>query len=1387
MKTTKRNSKFSVANQKLRILRILSLFLFTNLFVISQGSAGATGTPISIYAPAFDAATIASFQLNGNAVRTGDNKLQLTSNAGGQNGSAFWKSRIYLGTDKSFSAYFTFLINGSVNGGADGLAFVIQTTTVNAGSPGGGIGYQGISPSIAVEFDTYNNGENGGDNHVAIVEDGLTYNAHTNYAVPSFTLDGGTVGHVWVDYNGTTDLLEVRLSTTTTRPATALVSATKDLASKFANNNVYVGFTAATGGSASNHYIQDLMFENSYNASGVDPSGSYEQTPTYAVNYYVTSGGTALAGASVAVNGVTLTTDGSGNASLSLADGIYPYTVSKTLYTSVTGTTTVNAAPVSQNVTLIIPPSIIVSPASLNLGYVKSGRISDELSYTLSGIVLSPSSGNITITPPANFEVSFTSGSGFSASAITAAYTSGTLAERTVYVRFKPTSTTDYSGNITNSGGTATTQNVSLTGTSVLSYCTPTISTYGNSTMYITNVSTSGGLTHFTNSTSNSATCYADYSATKSVTQAQGKSVSLSFTSYQYGFNYGVWIDYNDNGTFTSGEKVVSIANSDLTVSTSFAIPSNTPLGSHRMRIRGEYSYYSIPGDPCSTLLYGDTEDYTLNVEAPGPAISISPVSLDLGYTVPGGTSGEMSYTLSGSLLSPSSGNITISPPANFEVSFTSGSGFNSSAITAAYTSGTLTETTVYVRFKPTSTTTYSGSINHSGGSAATQNLDLTGTSDLSYCSATTNETCCMGINNVTFNTINNSTDNINYIYTDFTAISTNVTKGQTYTLSLTGYDNPQYFMAWFDWNHDGDFEDADESYEIGSDMEASSFITIPSDATTGNIRMRVRSEYLYYSPPTACGNVEYGECEDYTIIVEDTAPIVWDGSESMDWNTPGNWSTNAVPTVSDNATIPDVTNDPIVNEAPGSPATCNNLTIEAGAVLTIGTGKALTVTGVLANNNGINGLVIESDGSLIQNSGSVAATVKRVISDASDDKWHLFISPITSSILASASSCFNGAYLDRYDEPSNAWVRLLTNENVTPYTGYSINYLHGSRTLIFPGMLTGSPATFNNLSKLSNDYSTEDYGPGWNLVGNPYTCSVDLTLCDYPADINPYAYTWNVTAGNYMVNSIGDPYYPGTIAPLQGFFVLALNEGNTNSFIISNTAKTHGGTFFKSSKTVPEMLKINIQGNNYSDITYVRFDKASTAGFDQKFDAYKLSGSYDAPQLYSILPGEKASANTLPSFTTNPDIALGLKVGAATTYTINVEGINSFDPSVPISLDDLKLGTSVDLRLNPKYSFTASPGDDESRFRLSFATVTGFNNPDTKGNNVYAVKGIIHIASEGTNSGKIYVYSTTGQLLATSTLSSGETTLRMASTGVYFVKIVTGKTSLTRKLVVIQ
>jgi hypothetical protein len=111
-------------------------------------------------------------------------------------------------------------------------------------------------------------------------------------------------------------------------------------------------------------------------------------------------------------------------------------------------------------------PVITVSPQSLSFGSVMTGTTSAEQSYTLSASTLTPASGNITVTAPTGFQVSKTSGSGFSSS-LTVAYTGSALSATSVYVRFSPTAAQSYSGNVSNAGGGASIQNVALSGNGV--------------------------------------------------------------------------------------------------------------------------------------------------------------------------------------------------------------------------------------------------------------------------------------------------------------------------------------------------------------------------------------------------------------------------------------------------------------------------------------------------------------------------------------------------------------------------------------------------------------------------------------------------------------------------------------------------------------------------------------------------------------------------------------------------------------------------------------------------------------------------------------------------------------------------------------------------------
>jgi len=245
--------------------------------------AAAVALPASAQAGTFayaDFSDTTGLQVNGSAAATdvaGRDVMRLTPPEGNKGGSVFNTQAIALTNDYGFSTRFTFNIGSNSDTpwgpiGADGIAFVIQTVSNNVGGVGGAMGYGGITPSVEVEFDTYSNGTDPGfnpdltaDNHIAIMQNGDSTNhlAYTN-VFPTLNLSGGQDITAFVDYNGDTNLMEVRWSTDGSRPGSAGLSYNIDLAGLFGTNPVFVGFTGATGANWSAQDVVNWTFNDNY-------------------------------------------------------------------------------------------------------------------------------------------------------------------------------------------------------------------------------------------------------------------------------------------------------------------------------------------------------------------------------------------------------------------------------------------------------------------------------------------------------------------------------------------------------------------------------------------------------------------------------------------------------------------------------------------------------------------------------------------------------------------------------------------------------------------------------------------------------------------------------------------------------------------------------------------------------------------------------------------------------------------------------------------------------------------------------------------------------------------------------------------------------------------
>lgn len=206
--------------------------------------------------------------LNG-AAATGNNGvdpgpvLRLVPVSFNNAGSALNTAAVCL---SAFSTQFEFRITGagpagSPDGagqiGADGFALIIAAGPAALGGGGGGLGYSGLTPSVAVEFDTWFNGFDPDSNHVGI-------NVNGNFAsvaaapVPG-RFDDGSLWSAWVDYDGTT--LEVRVSNTGVRPAAPALSRAIDIPAILGGTAANVGFTAGTGAAYGNHDVVSWSFD----------------------------------------------------------------------------------------------------------------------------------------------------------------------------------------------------------------------------------------------------------------------------------------------------------------------------------------------------------------------------------------------------------------------------------------------------------------------------------------------------------------------------------------------------------------------------------------------------------------------------------------------------------------------------------------------------------------------------------------------------------------------------------------------------------------------------------------------------------------------------------------------------------------------------------------------------------------------------------------------------------------------------------------------------------------------------------------------------------------------------------------------------------------------
>jgi hypothetical protein len=360
-----------------------------------------------------------------------------------------------------------------------------------------------------------------------------------------------------------------------------------------------------------------------------------------------------------------------------------------------------------------------------------------------------------------------------------------------------------------------------------------------------------------------------------SVTLNQNTTYTATISSLA-NFNFiSIWIDYNNDNTFSGSERLVSSAIFPSGTAVSLVISPTAALGTHRMRIRlaGSFTTFDPNNiDPCTSYDVGETHDYTVVIATP-PACTGQPVAGSISSSLTNACSYPVSFVATG---------------------FTSGAGnllpkWQSSPMGLNTWSDIPGATSTTLSLVQTSSSDYRFIMKcNSSGLSDTSNVVtvIQNPAYQCYCSPITgnvlhtspggNSISNLTILNTTFNSSNSGVGNDGYTQVSPTPASNTASLGAglTYNLTITKNGNPITVRMWIDYNINGIFE-ASESTPItittGNTVTGAGVatFTIPVTATSGMTGLRIRStSSMALNDTSACTTLGSGETEDYVISI---------------------------------------------------------------------------------------------------------------------------------------------------------------------------------------------------------------------------------------------------------------------------------------------------------------------------------------------------------------------------------------------------------------------------------------------------------------------------------------------------------------------------------------
>lgn len=461
----------------------------------------------------------------------------------------------------------------------------------------------------------------------------------------------------------------------------------------------------------------------------------------------------------------------------------------------------------------------------------------------------------------------------------------------------------------------------------------------------------------------------------------------------------------------------------------------------------------------------------------------------------------------------------------------------------------------------------------------------------------------------------------------------------------------------------------------------------------------------------------------------------------------------------------------------------CNNLTVTAGATLTIEAGVTVTANGrfdyagnVVAENGG--SFVQGASGTAGSQTGSFTIRRQRYASQVAGTGtgYNFWSAPVAGQTTANLPGP-DPLKFSYNDAASTKWVPA----SGALQTGQG--YTAAMSGLLPVVSFTGRP---NN-----GDFSLSvtASGRGHNLVGNPYPSALDLqAFFADPAntELNGTAWFWDDSdqgdgRGTYLVANqlTGRRYAPVA----QGFFVQATVPGSV-TFKNQHRAVGNNQLFYRGEGRDFILVELRVQtSKNQTDRAYLGLGDNFSNGFDKSYDSYKvanpsglnLSIGWENSQWGTLaLPESGVSRQT--------SFPLALQVREAGEYRFSLgDGANSQER--PMFLEDRATGEFYYLQPGREHRVALQAGNHADRFHLRFGNeVVGSQIAQAPSAQVYSFADRIYLAAtaQANEVATVAIYDPTGaevrrfgQVKATE-LAQGLAT-QVYQAGIYIVKISVG------------